>query len=73
MRLQSGQITLPCLDGLALVEMQLNFSNTRALKLDLHTVYPLFFFFFPLWGWVFTCRGTINSPFAFHTPNKHGF
>lgn len=44
MRFQSGQITLPCCDSLALVEIQLNFSKTRALKLNLRTAYPLCFF-----------------------------
>lgn len=44
MRFQSGQITLPCFDSLALVEIQLNFSKTRALKLNLRTAYPLCFF-----------------------------
>lgn len=43
MHFQSRRISLPCFDSLALVEIQLNFSKTRALKLNLHSVYTFFF------------------------------
>ena len=69
MHFQSGWIGLPCFDSLALVEIQLNFSKTRALKLNLHTVYTCFF----LKSLVFTCCSTINSSFTFCTQNKHWF